>query len=78
MYNDEIRQATIDSLESKIMNLVNTSIVLASQGYLVNKAKKVKLEWASILIDAFENINVLDKEQQNNIERIYNKISEYE
>ena len=57
------------------MSIVNTSIALASQGYLVNKSKYIRLDWSSILLHAFENIDIFSEEQQNNIERLYNKVS---
>ena len=75
MYNDVIKKNIIDDLESKAMSIVNTSIVLASQGYLVNKSKYIRLDWSSILLHAFENIDIFSEEQQNNIERLYNKVS---
>ena len=67
MYNDEIRKNITDNLESKVMSIVNTSIALASQGYLVNKSKYIRLDWSSLLLHAFENIDIFSKEQQNNI-----------
>ena len=75
MYNDVIKKNILDDLESKAMNIVNTSIALTSQGYLVNKSKYIRLDWSSILLHAFENIDIFSKEQQNNIERLYNKVS---
>ena len=75
MYNDAIKKNILDDLESKAMSIVNTSIALASQGYLVNKSKYIRLDWSSILLHAFENIDIFSKEQQNNIERLYNKVS---
>ena len=75
MYDDVIKQNITDDLESKVISIVNTSIALASQGYLVNKSKYIRLDWSSILLHAFENIDIFSKEQQNNIERLYNKVS---
>lgn len=75
MYDDKIRETIIDDLEGKTMSIVNTSIVLASQGYLVNKSKYIRLDWSSILIHAFENIDILNKSQQHKVELLYNKIS---
>ena len=75
MYNDVIKKNILDDLESKAMNIVNTSIALVSQGYLVNKSKYIRLDWSSILLHAFENIDIFSKEQQNNIECLYNKVS---
>ena len=75
MYNDVIRKTILDDLESKVISIVNTSIVLASQGYLVNKSKYIRLDWSSLLLHAFENIDVLKPEQQHRVELLYNKIS---
>ena len=75
MYNDVIKKNILDDLESKAMNIVNTSIALVSQGYLVNKSKYIRLDWSSLLLHAFENIDIFSKEQQNNIERLYHKVS---
>ena len=75
MYNDVIKKNILDDLESKAMSIVNTSIALASQGYLVNKSKYIRLDWSSILLHAFKNIDIFSEEQQNNIERLYNKVS---
>ena len=75
MYNDVIKKNILDDLESKAMSIVNTSIALASQGYLVNKSKYIRLDWSSILLHAFENIDIFSEEQQHKIELLYNKFS---
>lgn len=75
MYNDEIRKNITDDLESKVISIANTSVALASQGYLVNKSKYIRLNWSSLLIHAFDNIQVLSPEQQHKIELLYNKIN---
>ena len=75
MYDDKLCKTIITDLESKELSIVNTAVVLASQGYVVNRAKYIKLDWTSIILNAFENINVFSKEQQHKIELLYNKIS---
>ncbi len=75
MYNDDLRKSIITDLESKELNIVNTVVVLASQGYVINQVKHIKLDWTSIILNAFENINVFSEEQQHKIELLYNKIS---
>ena len=75
MYNDELRKTIITNLESKELSIVNTAIVLASQGYVINQAKHIKLDLASIILNSFENINVFSEEQQHKIELLYNKLS---
>ena len=75
MYNDDLRKSIITDLESKELSVVNTVVVLASQGYVINQAKRIKLDLASIILNAFENINVFSEEQQHKIELLYNKFS---
>ena len=74
MYDEAIKDIAKNNLEQKAIGIVNTTVSLAAQGYIINKAKQVKLDWSSILIHAFENIDVLSPEQQKSIEVLYNKI----
>lgn len=75
MYDDKIKNTVLDDLESKVIGIVDTSVTLASQGYLVNRRKYIKLDWSSLLIHAFENIHILNKDQQHKVELLYNKIT---
>lgn len=75
MYNDELCKTIITDIESKELSIVNTAVVLASQGYIVNRAKYIKLDWTSIILNAFENINIFSEEQQHKLELLYNKLS---
>ena len=75
MYNDELCKNIITDIESKKLNIVNAAVFLASQGYVVNQSKYIKLNFASIILNAFENINVFSEEQQHKIELLYNKLS---
>ena len=75
MYDDKMRETIINDLERKINSITETAITLASQGYFINKVKYTRLDWSSVLIHAFENIDILNKSQQDNIELIYNQIS---
>ena len=74
MYDEAIKNIAINNLEQKAIGIVNTTIALNAQGYIVNRRKQIKLEWSSILLHAFENIDVLTPEQQKSIEVLYNKI----
>ena len=75
MYNDELRKTIITDLESKELCIVNAAVVLASQGYVVNRAIYIKFDWATIILNAVENINIFSEEQQHKIELLYNKLS---
>lgn len=76
MYNDKNAKDKIDNLESKGISIVNAIVTLASQGYLVNKAKYYKLSLANMLLNAYENINVFSEEQQCEIDSIYKHITD--
>lgn len=75
MYDDKMRETIINDLESKVNSITETAIALASQGYFINKVKYIRLDWSSVLIHAFENIDILSKSQQHNVELLYNQIS---
>ena len=74
MYDNGLKDIAIRNLEQKAIGIVQTTIALTAQGYIVNRAKQTRLQWSSILLHAFENIDVLTPEQQNYIEVLYNKI----
>lgn len=74
MYDAAVANKVIDNLEQKALNVVKSTIALTAQGYVVNKAKKVTLEWSSILLHAFDNIAIFSDAQQQSIERLYNSL----
>lgn len=74
MYDNGLKDITIRNLEQKAIGIVQTTVALTAQGYIVNRAKQTRLQWSSILLHAFENIDILTPEQQNYIEVLYNKI----
>lgn len=74
MYDEAVKDIAINNLEQKATNIANTIVALAAQGYIVNKTKVIKQQWSSILLHAFENIDVLSDKQQKAIEVLYNKI----
>ena len=74
MINSEIKSLAISNLTNKILGLSNTNIVLSSQGFIVNDAKLVKLSWLNLLLNAYSNSVIFTNEQQESINRLYNKI----
>lgn len=75
MYDNDIRETIINDLENKSISLSNTTIALSSQGYIINKSKQIKLDWTSIILHAFKNINIFNDEQKHKVELLYNKLS---
>lgn len=74
LYNKDIRKQITDTLENRVSVIVDYNIALAEQGMLISKDNSANLSATLMLIDAFENIDVFNYEQQNNLENLYNKI----
>ena len=74
LYDAEKKQEMLDTLNVRVSSIVDVCVALVSEGYILNKNKTNKLSWSMILIDAFENIDVLSEEQHNNLEELYNKV----
>ena len=74
LYDDKLKQTMVDILNDRVSAIADTIQVLLNEGYLPNNNKRTILSWSSILIDAYENIDILTKEQQNKLDVIYNKV----
>lgn len=74
LYDVEKKQMVLDTLENRVSSIVDVCIALIQEGYIPNKNKSVKLSWSTILIDAFNNIDVLSVEQHNELEELYSKV----
>jgi hypothetical protein len=74
LYDDTLKQAMLDVLENRMSGIADCIQMLFSEGYIPNKNKYTILDWSTILIHAYNNIDVLSVEQHRNLERIYNKV----
>ena len=74
LYDVEKKQMMLDTHENRVSSIVDVCIALIQEGYIPNKNKSVKLSWSTILIDAFNNIDVLSIEQHNELEELYSKV----
>lgn len=74
MYESYLNKAMLDVLENRISGIADSIIVLIDKGYIPNKNKMTILNWTPILIDAYENIALFTEEQQNKLDKIYEKI----
>ena len=74
LYDAEKKQDMLDTLENRVSSIVDVCVALVNEGYNLNKSKLNKLSWTTIMIDAFENIDVLSVEQHTNLEELYNKV----
>ena len=74
MYESYLNKAMLDVLENRISGIADSITVLIDKGYVPNKNKMTILNWTPILIDAYENIVLFTEEQQNKLDKIYEKI----
>ena len=74
LYEPKLKQAMLDVLEERMSGIADCIVALFDEGYIPNKNKTTILNWSSILIDAYENVDVLSKEQQEKLDRLYNKV----
>ena len=74
LYDAEKKQDMLDTLENRVSSIVDVCVALINEGYIPNKNKYNKLSWSIIMIDAFNNIDVLSVEQHNKLETLDNKV----
>lgn len=74
LYEESLKNTMLDVLKDRISGIADSIQILFSEGYIPNKNKNTILNWSSILIDAYENVDVLTKEQQDKLDIIYNKV----
>ena len=74
LYEPNLKQAMLDVLDERMSGIADCIQVLFDNGYIPNKNKMTVLNWSAILIDAYENVDVLSKEQQDNLDNLYNRV----
>ena len=74
LYDADKKQEMLDTLNNRMSSIVDVCVALVNEGYNLNKSKLTKLSWTTIMIDAFDNIDVLSVEQHTNLEELYNKV----
>lgn len=74
LYDKKLKQAMLDILNTRVSGIASSINALVEDGYIPNKNKQTILNWGIILIHAYENIDVFSKEQQVNLDNIYNKV----
>lgn len=73
-YNVKLKDTIVSTLENRVLTIVDSIIKLTSEGYKINNNKIVNFNISLLLINAFENIEVFNENQQENLEMIFNKI----
>ena len=74
LYKSNNKSAMLDILKNRVSGVADCINALFEEGYIPNKNKYTILDFSSILIDAYENIDVLSEEQQEKLDTLYNKV----
>lgn len=74
LYDINLKDTMLDILEDRVSGIAHSINKLVENGYVPNKNKRTILDWSIILINAYENIHVFSKEQQEKLDIIYNKV----
>lgn len=74
LYEPKLKQAMLDVLKERMSGIADCIQILFDNGYIPNKNKITILNWSAILIDAYENVDVLSKEQQDKLDILYNRV----
>ena len=74
MYEPALKDTMLDVLENRMSGIADCIQVLFDNGYIPNKNKMTILNWTAILIDAYENVDVLSIEQHNKLDNLYNRV----
>ena len=74
LYEPNLKETMLDVLENRMSGIADCIQILFDNGYIPNKNKMTILNWTAILIDAYENIDVLSEEQHKKLDIIYNRV----
>lgn len=72
--NKNIKHEMLAVLENRIASIADSITALLNEGYIPNKNKFTIIDWTSILIDSYENIDVLSENQHKKLDKLFNKI----
>ena len=74
MYEEEIKNVILDTLNTRVSSISLCIGKLLEEGYLPNNKKKILLNWLTILIHAYNNIDMFSEDQQHKLDNIYNNL----
>ena len=74
LYEEKLKKVMLDVLENRVSGIADNIQVLVNEGFIPNKIKNTMLSWSLILIDAYENIDVLSEEQHKKLDNLYNRV----
>ena len=78
IYNEALKNKLVGTLKDRVSTLSSSTIAILEAGYERPSDGPNLLSWCSILIDAYQNIDIMSEEQHASIDNIYNKVINYE
>ena len=74
LYDAKLKQDMLDALHDRVSSICDICVYLINEGMVPNKKKYINLSWVSIMIDAYQNVDVLSVEQHKELDNIYNTL----
>jgi len=74
IYEDRIKEEVLNTLIDEVFDIISVIQSVSEQGYVPSDKKRCMLSLSLILIDAYENINLFSRRQQNSLDNIYNTV----
>lgn len=75
LYEDRMKEEVLNTLTDKVFNTISNIQSVSEEGFVPSDKKMCLLSLSLILIDAYENINLFDRNQQDSFDNIYNTIT---
>lgn len=73
-YEPYLKGVVLDTLVNKVSSIATSIAYLINEGYLPNKNKSNVFNACLLLIDCYENVDVLTEQQQDMLDVVCNKI----
>lgn len=65
---------SLGTLQDRVSSVSNVIVKLLEEGYIPNANKHTTINFASILIDCYENIEIMTGEQEKKLNNLFNLI----
>lgn len=69
------QQALISATTNKELDVAKIIALLTEEGYIPNKNKEQKLQWAIMLLGAFRNISIFNDDKQKKFINFFIKLN---
>lgn len=74
MLNIGNKYEALEALQDRVSSVTHVMVKLLEEGYIPNANKHTTVNFASILIDCYENIEIMTEEQKGKLNSLFNLI----